>query len=145
MLKSFVLRVDCSETCEAFMWLRFVQWHNAEFCGDVGYRAAVFQFCLCKWQLLKMTGIVIFIFFMNIISSWEFWEMYSGLRWKGWHQCFWDKCSATMSSHDLDQERLNLSLKEDFSALLYRRSYRRVEQLWTFLFFLFFYIPPPEK
>lgn len=49
---------------------------------DVGYRAAVFQFCLCKWQWLKMTGIVIFIFFvfMNIISSWEFWEMYSGLR-----------------------------------------------------------------
>lgn len=27
------------------------------------YRAAVFQFCLCKWQMLKMTGIVIFYFF----------------------------------------------------------------------------------
>lgn len=47
---------------------------------EVGYQAAVFQLCLCKWQLLKITGIVIFIFFMNIISSWEFWEMCSGLR-----------------------------------------------------------------
>lgn len=42
-----------------------------------------------------------------------------------------------MSSHDLDQERLNLSLKEDFRALLYRDGLVGEWNSFELYFFLF--------
>lgn len=47
-----------------------------------------------------------------------------------------------MSSHDLDQERLNLSLKEDFRALLYRDG---LVGEWNSFELFFFKFPPPVK